>query len=373
MRSLPTASNLGRVFNCVGSEALPHSDTTSEFSALCTAGHAFIARAGEIGRDKALAEIDEHAAHRKLCEALPLDKLPQGGDHELALAWDYVTDAARELPADGHRDYSDAEPTEFVGTADYVGRGASWVVVVDWKMGYRYLGPARESRQLRILALAAARLTGLDEVRAAYCFLKDDGSYALSWATFNAFDLAEIADELRELSETLDDQRAEGSPLSLRQGEWCDFCPAYNHCPAKMKLARALGTDEEIESLARIERQIDAMTDEQLGGLYTKLDRYDDISTRLREITRKRAAQRPFDLPDGRRVGTVQWPFTVVNVAIAYPIVVARHGAAVAEKIFPRKGTVGALDELDEATLIEIEQRRGIVKGAKPQVRVHRP
>jgi hypothetical protein len=374
-RKLPTASQLPRAFHCAASEALPHIQSTSDRGKNGTTVHRFIELARKDGREAALAKVSDDDMHA-FCEALPLDQLPAGGTHELALAWDHEADMARALPSTGHRDYQDAKPTEFVGTADYVGRDGAAVVVLDYKTGHKYLGPARESRQLRMLALAAARLEGVDEARVGYCFLREDGGHAFSWATLDAFDMAEIADELRELVATLDHAQtaAEGrDPADLHEGDWCDYCPAFNSCPAKMQLARAIGTGDAVHDLATIEQRVEALTDDELARAYEAIERYDDVAERVRKALRQRAAMRPIELPDGRRLGSIPWPFTCVKPDVAYATVRELHGEAAAEAAVPRKATLGALKKLGDETVAEVERRRGVISGSKPQVRVHRP
>lgn len=375
MRKLPSASQLHRVFNCAASESLVHIRSTSEVAARGTAVHWFIEQARKVGRDAALEQVSDDDT-REFCAALPLDQLPAGGSHEVALAWDYEKDAARLLPASAHRDYGDAKPTEFVGTADYVGRDGAAVVVLDYKTGHKYLGPAHDSRQLRELALAAARLEGVDEARAGYCFLREDGTYAFSWATFDAFDLAEIADELRHLAGVLEDAQTAADrrdAADFHEGEWCDYCPAFNSCPAKMQLARAIGSGDALRELATIERRVEQMTDTELAAAYERIERYDDIAERVRKAVRARAAMQPIDLPDGRRLGSVPWPYTSVKPDVAYATVRELHGEEAAEVAVPRKATLAAIRRLGDETLAEIERRRGVVTGSKPQVRVHRP
>jgi hypothetical protein len=345
--------------------------STSEYATRGTEVHAFIMRAHEVGRDAALAEIPEEEPHRELCAALPLDELPTGGDREVALAWNYETDRARMLPRADARDYAAARSTEFVGTADYLGRdGEGGVIVIDWKTGHRYLGPAKQSRQLRMLALAGARLVGFEAARVAYFFLRDDGTYGVSWATFDVMDLAEIADEMRGLAETLN--AAEGDSLDVHEGEHCDFCPAFNSCPAKMNLALAIGVGTAHAELASIERRVEMMTDDQIGEAYARLDGFYTVADRVKETIRQRAAMRDVPLPDGRVLGTVQWPWTSVNRDKAIEVITEMHGAAAVDATLPRKATLTAIKKLGKATLEEIEKRGGIVCGSSPQVRLHR-
>jgi hypothetical protein len=367
VRHLPTASALQRAFLCPASEALPHSKSTSEYAERGTVVHAFLENAHKIGRDRALEIVTDDDV-RQMCAALPLDELPSGGDREIAIAWDYDTDIARILPSDGARDYSAASAREFVGTADYVGRDPEGVVVVDFKTGHRFLGPAKSSRQLRFLALAGARLTGIDAARVAYFFLRDDGTYGASWATFDVLDLAEIGAEMAGLAERLRNAR----PDDVHEGSHCDFCPAFNSCPAKMTHALAIGTGTANAELASIEARLEELSDERLGEAYARLEAFYAVADRVKETIRKRAAMREVPLSDGRVLGTVQWPYTVANARVAHEVITERHGAQVADEVVPRSTTLTAVKKLGKATLEAIEQRGGIVTGTKPQVRVHR-
>lgn len=376
-KRLPSASALDRAFNCAASEVLPHMQSTSEYAAIGTAVHAFIESARKNGREAALAAVDVEAPHRAFCEALPLDQLPTGGDYEVPIAWDYVTDRARVLPdGGGHRDYSDVKPTEFVGTCDFVGRVGEVAIDGDWKTGFRYLGPPKQSRQLRFGALATARLAGLDEARVFYARLREDGSVFFSWASFDAFELAAIAEEMRGLAEILADAVTAADPsdpLDFHEGEHCDYCPAFNSCPAKVRLALAIGSGDAHRDIASLERQVTSMTDVQLATAYEKLSSFLKLGERVKKAIHQRGAMHPLDLGDGRVLGTVQWPWTAINAGIAHEVVTEKLGAEVADRVVPRKATLTAIEKLDKGVLEAIERRGGVVTGTKPQVRVHRP
>lgn len=363
-RRLPTASALQRAFACPASEALPQSRSTSEYAERGTKAHVFIEEARKVGRELALAQVDDEM--RTFCEAIPLDQLPAGGSHEVALAWNYETDTARALAGEGHRDYHAALPTEFVGTADYVGVDGDAVVVVDWKTGHRSLGPAGESWQLRMLALAASRLTGKDAARVAYFFLREDGTVAPSWASFDAIDLAEVRDELYDLAVYVLPGSAAAVPV---EGEWCDYCPAWMSCPAKVALARAIGDGTALEG---VEQKVEAMTAAQLGEVYVKLERVLDLAERVKDAARRRAAMCDVPLGDGRVLGTVQWPYTVVNPGVAYTTIAELQGFDAADAACPRGASLAAVKKCGTGVLEEIERRGGVITGKKPQVRVHK-
>jgi hypothetical protein len=367
MRRLPSASRLARADACPASESLPHADSTDEWGTRGTKVHEFLHRAAAVGREAALAEVDDDVLD--FCAAVPLDKLPNGGDREVALAWDHATDKARVVNTKGHRDYSSQSPTEFVGTADYVGRDGNRVVVLDWKTGHRYLGPARDSWQLRMLALAAARLAGVEQADVAYFFLREDGTVVPTWATFDAFDLADIADELFALAARL---RSAEATTTYAEGDHCDYCPAWMSCPAKVALARAIGTGEAVVELDALEQQVEEMTAAQLGAVVLKVERVIDLAERVKDMARRRAAMADVPLGDGRVLGVQMRKYTIVKDEIAYQVIRERHGVEAADKAAPRSLTLKAINAFGKETAEEIEKREGIIVGKKPEVRVHR-
>jgi hypothetical protein len=377
-RRLPSASQLQRAAACPASESLPHADSPTKDGMLGTKRHDFLKRADEVGRDAALAEVDDDVLD--FCKKIPIDKLPKGGERELRLFWDYATDEARALAHGVHRDYSSQRPTEFVGTADYVGRDGDRVVVLDWKTGHRYLGPARDSWQLRMLALAAARVTGASEADVAYFFLREEGEVIPAWAHFNAFDLADIADELRALAARLRDAEQYMSSTTpgrmelsvLREGEHCDYCPAWMACPAKVALARAIGNGEAVAELDDLDKQVEQLTAAQLGAVVLKAERVIDLAERVKAKARERAAMADVPLGDGRVLGTQLRKYTIVKDDIAYQVIRERYGAEAADKAAPRSLTLKAINAFGKDTAEEIERRGGIIVGKKSEVRVHR-
>jgi hypothetical protein len=354
---------------CPASDVLPRSESTNEYARRGTAVHMFIERARKIGREHALTflgdDVDDDT--RALCAAINLDELPSGGDYEFKLAWDYETDKARVVDNQGHRNYPAGSGTEFFGTADFLGRDGDAVVVLDYKTGRRYLGPARDSWQLRMLALAACRLTGLERARVAYFFLRDDGSVATSWATLDAMDLAETADALRELAARTPD------PTATVEAEHCDYCPSWSSCPAKTALARAIGDGSAIASIDEATKTIAALSDDQLGEVFAKIERYNDVAERVTKAIRERASFRAIMLGNGRVLGTVDWPTSVVHGEAVYQTLARVRGTATAEAACPRRPTLTSIKRAAGAEgLALVEQEGGVVQVKTKQVRVHR-
>jgi hypothetical protein len=223
---LPTFSTLPRVMECGGSHLLSRFDRTVEWTSRGQAIQEFIVDARLRGRDMAISTIDPQADHYKFCEAIDFSYFPNGGEMELALAWDHVSDTGRVLGRNLRRRYPKCAPTEYIGAADYCGyrEDTDEVVVVDWKTGWVRQGKAEDHWQLRGLALAACRVFRARRARVALVYLREDGSARWSTATFDAFDLAAFAEELRKLARSL----ARMYRAKVNKGEIPDL--RHGHC-----------------------------------------------------------------------------------------------------------------------------------------------
>lgn len=374
---LPSASSLERAKACPASFSLPqaHEESTAA-STLGTAVHAFLARAREIGRDDALAEISLDADHYRFCELIPWDKLPRGGRAESAFAYDYAADAARMLELTEARRYELRE-NEIAGTADLVGVSDGVAYVADWKTGYRTLTPAAESMQLRFLGLAAARAFGVDAVRVEYFRLRDDGSFWVDSATFDVFDLMDIAQQVNGIVHwTKTAQDIPDASRSVTLGAHCDYCPAFASCPGQTSLARAM-----VQYTAP-----GPLTIEDAAKAWETLSRYDEIADRVRKSLREFAKITPFPAGPGKEVRQVERSYSApLDPTITRDVLVKRFGAELAEEAFEQKvsqssveGVVrkGAarlglkLSDVKREVFGELEKRRALVHGTRPEVRV---
>ena len=172
---------------------------------------------------------------------------------EVAFAYNPQTDTARRIRSAGHRDYSDVRWGEFAGTADLVRLVDGVPTVCDWKCGQpRYVTKVDDNRQLRFLALCAAREhSRFTEATAEIAFVDEDGNVRLEGRDFDAFDLAAIAGEMAALAARLIDQDDQDKPEPRegpRPGPQCSDCPAVASCPKSQ------------EALAQVEPQASVTT-----------------------------------------------------------------------------------------------------------------
>lgn len=253
-RLLPTASGIERALACRASAVLPRApDESSEDAQRGTALHAYVeaVASGEAPESAlarvpaewrpAAASLDVHA----ILEAIGWDPF---GDQTLtveeAFAWHPVDDRARSLGCGLERDYSGADPLEFVGTADVllVDRDRRRVVVLDYKFGHGHVTRAAVNPQLRSLALFAARTHGMDVAQVVIVRAREDGSAWLDRAPIDRHELDEVALELHALTRRIARDR-EGDQAVATGGEHCRYCRSARACPlGPMALAVASGT-----------------------------------------------------------------------------------------------------------------------------------
>jgi len=313
---------------CPASCILPRVQTETEYSEAGSAVADFIAEARTVGRDKALERVDEE--HRPFCEAIDLDAIPAGAESEVALAWDYRTEVGRVLGRKLSRQYPPTAPTELKGTADRIGVDGATVVVEDDKTGLKYR-PARESWQLRALALYGARTVGASGARVAMAYRRDDGNAYYDRAEFDALDLADFASELRQLVGRIDRDarifKAGGVPDLRPSEDTCRFCECVVYCPAHTALARSMLSD-----LCVVHDHLDALTAEQAADVWERVKMVRKLVLAVEEGVRQVARAIPggIRLPSGKVLRETDTSREEVDAVIAGRVIVRLFGEKVA-------------------------------------------
>jgi hypothetical protein len=257
-----TPSQIHRVEKCPVSEALPHIQRETQYSAAGTAAHKLMARIRELrgaaasagqAREIALREVED-PEHLAVLEALPLDDPrmpsldPSAYTAELAMALNLTTGTARILGKGLTREQAAARahPMEMVGIADLAAQAGDEAVVLDLKFGHGRVPRAAVNLQtdtyLLMLSLAL-QLDGGGTQGIVRVFGEDD-----VWTDVVQRDSLELDDHferLRRLARQVEELRAR--PPAERpapvEGAWCTYCPAFLSCPAKRALLYALVHD----------------------------------------------------------------------------------------------------------------------------------
>lgn len=292
---LPSASALDRAFACIGSVTLPTvSEPAGDDAERGLALHKYVEVARRDGRDAALAMMAADEETLAEAKAIDLAAIPDGAESEVAFGLDVETGEAVRYSLSSERAYP--LDGKLHGTADLVGRRGAEVVIIDLKTG-RPTVSAADSWQLRFLALAAARWSGLSRARASLFVLDDKGGWRQDWAFWDEFDLAGFADELAALvARALSDDEPR-----LATGSHCKHCPALLRCPAQTAIVRAL-----VPSLTEITERLELLSPQEQGRAYTHMKLAEELMERAKDAFRLLAATGDIPLPDGRTLRTVE-------------------------------------------------------------------
>lgn len=338
---LPVVSMSGapRVSHCTPSVVLPQARSEGAFAAQGTALHLYLSLLQQgLPREFALLKIAEE--HRDACAALELDKLPvsepSAWRSEDFVAWNWETGEGR-VSKD-----ADAETYDHAwvrGRVDVYTHDPEWVTIIDYKSGRSDRGSSRDNWQLVLNAealVAALRVT--KGARVAIASLKEDGAvYLEPFVELDVFDLALKASEWREIMKRVasawHEHERTKTVQRVYEGSWCRYCPAFDGCPAKTTLARALATPSDVQE------RFDAMLSrgELAQALFLArsarqvLDRIDE---RLEQLAR----ERPIPTVEGKLWG-VQYgeQFHYVDTTLAVEVLRADFGDALAELAVEKK------------------------------------
>ncbi|HEU4431416.1 MAG TPA: PD-(D/E)XK nuclease family protein, partial [Myxococcota bacterium] len=267
----PSGSSLDRIARCPASAALPQVFDAGPSAARDrgTAIHAFFERVGELGRETALAEVDEK--WRPICEGVELATLPVKLSAEVAVAYNWKADTARRLQPLEPRLYEIDPNCEIPLTLDVVGVAERSVYVGDYKGPYAWLPEPEQSMQLGVGALAIARIHDASHARVEYMRVRDDGTVRRFDASLDVFALEAAAERVQRTMAIVGEAReaiAAGVTPNVTEGPWCRFCPARQHCPAKTALIRAAAAQPAPISLR------EPLTPATAGQVYVQLKRW---------------------------------------------------------------------------------------------------
>ena len=300
---LPTFSHLQRAMLCPASCTFPHAKHHSPAAEQGKAVHAFLAAVPKLGADRALEKVPD--AYRDLCESIHLDAIP-GLDKaefvdEIAIAYNVQTGEARVVGVDIGRTYPDLGPYWIYGTIDKLGLTPSEIIIWDFKTGWGHVPAPEDNWQLKACAVAACAAYERRRARVGLIHISNDGRDPRTVdAELSPFELSLAQGKLAHLVDVLyklRDNPALDPPIV--EGEHCNFCPAFAHCPAKHQLAVRLATDP----CAVREEVLSLLTPENAKQAYLKVQALGRILEQVMGALESYARQNPIELADGRIFG----------------------------------------------------------------------
>lgn len=224
-----------------------------------------------------------------------VDELTDGALYvtERPVAYDPITGVARLLEKpDSPRDYSQVRQGELVGTIDLLIVRPGEVIIADHKTGRKAkTGKASDSWQLRLIAVAVAKLFGLDTVKVMLVHL-DEADYEPDTFEFAPWDLDEFATALRDMVERINQGTIVGNI-----GVHCydRFCPVRLKCPT---IAAALEVVGE-EAKRRLPVLNDIENNEQAVALRVAIKQGEELLKQAQSKLEEYASKTPVYMGDG--------------------------------------------------------------------------
>lgn len=355
-----SASAVPRALACPASMVLPQQDYRTTYA--------------ESGTDRH-AEMED-AAERGDLDSLPdaVRKLIRPGDQmatEITFAYDVATGEGRHLS-----DRRDARPFEMTGTIDLLIAGNGRIVVVDYK-SFEAVAEAEINAQLATYALMVARTYGYRTVTVTIVYLVANRRPSIF--ELEAMDLDAHAARLRGLHvevARVARLHAAGESVPTTTGTHCKYCPAFLACPAQKVLLTEVSSG--VVAL-RVESTMPLADDRAAADAYVTLVQLKTLTQRLTAAVYARAQENPIPLANGKLFGPRETKGNEkIDGDIAYEVVRAKHGQAIADVAVERKATKTKLREAlgfaaakgkvaaaERDVLEAIRERGGIDRGTK--------
>ena len=334
----PSASKWQRVMACPASWVLPQDrGEVGDAAKLGTAVHKFLEDVNKIGRKKALAKVKPFAKH--FCEALNIDDLPVARDQftpELRMAWWPETGKAEVVPSDER--FIDGAVT---GMVDVIGLADDHVYIEDYKTARTPLPDPKANWQLRVNALLAARTFGKHKAVVAIRWLRGDGGNWVDRAEYDPMDLDTIEDQLKAACVNLEALEASGAVPEPYQGPHCRWCPAYQHCPAKVAMLNALVQAPE----ATVDSIKANLTEANAPEAYARWKQLKELIDRVGAAVYAFAAECPIDAGEGMELRLAESKREYLDGEVVHEVLLEKYGAEVADIAVRRTASKKGLED----------------------------
>lgn len=331
-----TPSSLARLAACPASGALPEVRVESPEMRRGSVVHAYLDRCADGDRNAALAAVPPE--HRDFCASIDLARLPYDPTAasimtEPAYAYNLSSDSSRYLGRRLGRRYGSVGAMEIAGSMDVVEFALDRIAVWDYKVGFGsniLAPPPARNLQLRTYALMVARSKRATSATIGRIRIDED---ARVWVDepveLDAFDIDEIADEVRSIHARVQAAREEvltGRQPSVTVSEHCTYCPAFQACPAQTALVRQLAADPE-----EVERYVAAnLTPENAARAWERIKQVEEVAARARKAVEDYARRTPIDLGNGRVLALTQTTRESIDGDAAYVVLRDSFGEEVA-------------------------------------------
>lgn len=353
-RLLPTGSGVERWLACQASTQLPQVETTSSLASMGRGKHRFLQVVSNYGRKTALEEVSNWGdpGLYEACENIELRGLPlsqalpsptSGYLAEVTYTYDVLTGESRELGRGLNRDYPVANDHNIVLTVDVVGYSSDIVYVADYKTGNTVLGDVREFPQLLMGALCACTVHQVEKAYIELIYIRADGTHEKHGAEIDIFQLETFADRLRKArkkSLLAAEQIVAGGVPDVRTGSHCQWCPAYQACPAQRSLAIEVAGADTPKALQL------SFSRGAMPVAYERVQAIQMLINKVRGAIITEAQREPIKLLNGKTLGQVKKKGNEsLAGGVTHDVLKERHGAEVADLAIKFTATKAGIDK----------------------------
>lgn len=408
----PTGSKLHRVWQCPASAILPQNSSedldarTEPARGKGHGVHKYLERVRIDGVEQALSLVPADVV--PLCKALDINKLPTHMSTEVAFAWNWKLQTARELGRNlGHRDYDSLGvdwsceiPTtvDVTGMAEFSPDGQFVKIrrgyIGDYKTGHtKYPRPAKYA-QILIGAACIRYLWNLDDVIGELIYIDDDGESYVVRDLIDSWVLDPWERDITALMEGMPELDARflahgGGALPKREGPHCTHCSAFKDCSAKTGLIKAMPAEliklgakrdpkgglelvwvpkeggKPDEGSWELDLAPGAITVRNAAAVYEACERVEALCRKMRDEVCGIAYHQPIPLSDGRVIEPYQWKRREVDGRIAAVVLEKHYGRDKVLKKLDIKLSLSAIEELVRENIDWKAKPRPVIKSQK--------
>jgi hypothetical protein len=154
-----------------------------------------------------------------------------------------------------------------------------------------------------------------------------------------------------------------GEDIAVHSGPWCRYCPCIASCPAKTGLVRVLAS-----SPSTLVDQAAALTPASAAVAYHKVKEAEHILEQIKHSLKLYAETQPINLGEGWWYGQIEKQEEKIDAGVAYPLLKARFGDAVADAAVKMSLPKSAIEDIARAEAQKTGMKRGAISETRDAI-----